>query len=107
MKTRNLICQATRDLSQAMPEKPNACIVTVDVQGLTNHYRAYAKWTVNGKIAARASSRRGRVHAAIRCASKMFGLTDPSITQLEAELVLQRWQTMKRAVLASANGSWS
>ncbi len=67
----------------------SARIVTVDTRHASYVFRASAKWSVVGKIAARASCTSGALHAAIRCASKMFGLTDPSITQLEAELVLQ------------------
>lgn len=66
---------------------PLACIVTVDTRH--DDHRASAKWAVVGKIAARASCTSGALHAAIRCAAKMFGLTDPSITQLKAEIVLQ------------------
>lgn len=66
-----------------------ACIVTVDMRDGANVYRASAKWAVVGKIMARASCTSGPLHAAIRCAAKMFGLTNPSIVQLEAEIVLQ------------------
>lgn len=72
---------------------PNACIVTVDTRHASYVFRASAKWTITGKIEARASCTSGALHAAIRCASKMFGLFDPSITQLEAELVLQEVAT--------------
>lgn len=71
----------------------SACIVTVDTRDGANVFRASAKWTITGKIAARASCTSGAVHAAIRCASKMFGLTDPSITKLEAQIVLQEVAT--------------
>lgn len=69
----------------------SACIVTVDTRH--DDYRASAKWTLTDKIAARASCTSGALHAAIRCAAKMFGLTDPSITQLEAQIVLQEVAT--------------
>lgn len=68
---------------------PPACIVTVDERHASYIFRATAKWSIAGKIEARASCTRGPMHAAIRCAAKIFGLTHPSIDQLEAEMVLQ------------------
>lgn len=66
-----------------------SCLVTVDTRHASYIFRASAKWAVVGKIAARASCTSGALHAAIRCAAKLFGLTNPSIDQLHAELVLQ------------------
>lgn len=70
---------------------PPACIVTVDTRH--DDHRASAKWAIAGKIAARASCTSGALHAAIRCAAKMFGLFDPSIVQIEAQIVLQEVAT--------------
>lgn len=72
-------------------KSPPSCIVTVDTRH--DDHRASAKCTVIGKIQARASCTSGALHAAIRCAAKMFGLTNPSITQLEAQILLQEVAT--------------
>lgn len=79
--------QAGKPMLQA--NTPAGCLVTVDTRHASYVFRASAKWTVGGKIEARASCTSGALHAAIRCAAKMFGLTSPSITQLEAVIALQ------------------